>query len=147
MHFHKLWDSCAQNKTSEISKSSLPGIRGPLCAEQNVGNIEKCTFRNYGIPVRRTKRRKYQQVHFQEFWQSCAQNKTPEVKHHALSGILGLLCAEANVGNLKKMNFQKFWAPVRRTKRRKSQNMHFHKFWDSCAQNKTSEMLTEELSE
>ena len=47
----------------------------------------------------------------------------------------------------QKMHFQEFWAPVRRTKHRRSQNMHFQECWASCAQNKTSEMLTDELSE
>ena len=39
---------------------------------------------------------------FQEFWDSCAQNKTSEISTNALSGILGLLCAEQDVGNLKR---------------------------------------------
>ena len=57
MHFQKFWDSCAQNKTSEISKNKFSGIVGLLCAEQNVRNLNKCTFNNSGTPVRRTKRR------------------------------------------------------------------------------------------
>ena len=40
--------TCAQNKTSEISKNALPGILGLLCAEQDVGNLKKCIFRNSG---------------------------------------------------------------------------------------------------
>ena len=78
----EFWESCAQNKTSEISKNALSGILGLLWAEQNVGNlkngltgmlgllrteqdignIKKCTFRNYGTPVRRTRRRKSQKM-------------------------------------------------------------------------------------
>ena len=90
---------------------------GLLCAEQDVGNINKCTFRNSGTPVRRTRRRKSQKVHFQEFWDSCAQNKTSEVSTNALSGILGLLCAEQDVGSLKKCTFRISGTPVRRTRR------------------------------
>ena len=40
-------------------------------------------------------------MHFQEFWDSCAQNKTSEISKHALSDSFGLLCAEQNVGNIK----------------------------------------------
>ena len=106
MHCQEIWDSCAQNKTSEISKHGLSGILGFLCAEQDVGNLNKCTFRNWGSPVRRTRRRKSQKNHFQEFWDSCAQNKTSEISTNALSGIMGLLCAEQDVGNLKKCTFR-----------------------------------------
>ena len=59
MHFQEVWDSCAQKKTSEISKNELSGMLGLLCAEQDVRNIKK--------------------MHFQEFWDSCAQNKTSEI--------------------------------------------------------------------
>ena len=117
MHFQEFWDSCAQNKTSEIPRAELSGILGLLCAEQNVGNLKKCTFRNSGTPVRRTDRRKSQQKSFQDLWDSCAQNKTSEVSKHGLSRILGLLCADQDVDNLEKMDFQELW--------------------DSCAQNKT----------
>ena len=121
MHFQEIWDSCAQNKTLEISTNALSAILGLLCAEQDVGNIKKCTFmnygapgrrtrrrksqekdtfRNYGTPVRRTRRRQSQKMQFQEFWDSCAQNKASEISRNALSGILGLLCAEQNVENI-----------------------------------------------
>ena len=79
MHFQEFWDSCAQNKTSEIQKNGLVGMVGLLCAEQDVGNLSKRTFKNSGTPVRRTTRRKSQHLHFQEFWDSCAQNKTSEI--------------------------------------------------------------------
>ena len=72
----------------EISNNTLVGILGLLCAEQNVGNLNNCTFRNSGTPVRRAKRRKSKQIQFQEFWDSCAQNKTSEIS---------------------KMHFHKFW--------------------------------------
>ena len=95
---------------------------GRLCAEQDVGNLKKCTFRNCGTPGRRTRRRKSQKLHLQELWDFCAQNNTLEISKtalsrimgllcaeqklgistNALSGILGLLCAEQDVGNLKK---------------------------------------------
>ena len=50
---------------------------------------------------------------------SYARNKTLEISKNALSEIVGVLCAEQNVGNLK---------------------MDCREFWDSCAQNKTSEI-------
>ena len=83
---------------SFCSKNRLSGLMGLLCAEQNVGNPNKRTFRISGTPVRRTKRqksqtnvlsrilgrrtkrRKSQQIDFQELWDSCAQNKTLEIQ-------------------------------------------------------------------
>ena len=42
---------------------------GLLCAEKNVGNRRKRTFRNSGMPVRRTKRRKYKyKCTFRRYW-------------------------------------------------------------------------------
>ena len=119
LHFQEFRDSCAQKKTSEISTNGLSGILGLLCAEQDVGNLKNCTFWNYGTPVRRTDRRKSQQLHFHELWGSCAQNKTSEISKMDIgdfwdscaqnkgseiskSGIMGLLCADQNVGNLTK---------------------------------------------
>ena len=58
--FQEFWDSCAQNKTSEISKND-----------------------------------------FQEFWDPCAQNKTSYISMH-FQNFWDSLCAEENVGNLKK---------------------------------------------
>ena len=52
---------------------------GLLCAEQNAGNLNKCVVRHSGTPVRRTKRRKSQDMHFQKFWDSCAQNRTSKI--------------------------------------------------------------------
>ena len=98
----KKWDSCAQNGTSEISTTTLSGILGLLRAEQDVGNLKKkCIFRNGGTPGRRTRRRKSQKMHAQEFWDSCAQNITSRISKNGLSRILGLLCAEQNVVHLK----------------------------------------------
>ena len=79
LHAQEVWDSCAQNKASEISKNALSEILGVLCAEQHVGNLDNCTFRNSGTPVRRTTRRKSRKMHFQKLWDSCAQNKTSEI--------------------------------------------------------------------
>ena len=149
IHFQDFWDSCAWNKTSEISKNALSGIMGPLNAEQHVGNLKKCTFMNYGTPVRRTKRQISQKICFQKVRDSSAQSNTSEISKNALSGIpgllcaeqnvgklkhalsriLGLLCAEQNVGNLKNCTFRNSGTPVRRTKRQKSQHMHFQEFW------------------
>ena len=69
MHFQEFWYSCAQNKTSEISKNAPSGILGLLCAEQNVRNLKNCTFRNYATPVRRRK----------VSLDSGSQNKTSEI--------------------------------------------------------------------
>ena len=41
MHFQKFWDSCAQNKTSEISKMHCHVIVGLRLATQSVGNLKK----------------------------------------------------------------------------------------------------------
>ena len=197
---------CAE-QTSEISKNGLSGIIGLLCADRNVGNLKNglsgimgilraeqdvgnlntWTFRNSGTPVRRTRRRKSQKMHFQElwdafaqnktseiskmdfqqfwdscaqnktseiskmdfqqFWDSCVENKTSEISTIALSGILGLLCAGQDVGNPNiKCTFGNSGTPARRTKRQKSKHMHFQVFWDSCAQNKTSEISKNALS-
>ena len=185
-NFQEFWDSSVQNKTSEIPKNGLSGTLGLLCAEQDVRKFKKCTFRISGTPVRRTRRRKSQKMDFQEFCDSCAQNKTSEISRNALSGGLGLLCAEQDVGNLKELHFQElrdscalyrtseisktavsgtlgllcaeqddenlktctfqnYVTPVRRTRRQKSQKIHFQEFWDSCAQNKTSEISVNAL--
>ena len=134
-----------------------------LCAEEDVGNLKKCTFRNYWTPVSRTRRRKSQKMHFQEFWDSCAQNKTSEIpkndfqeiwdscaqnkaseiSKNGLSGFLGLLCAEQDVGNLKKCIFG--ISGTHKTSEI-SKKMHFQEFWDSCAQNKASEISKNGLS-
>ena len=120
LHFQFVWYSCAQNETSEISKNALSGFLGLQCAEQNVGNLKKCTFGNSGTLVRRTKRRKSKRMRFQEFWDSCAGNKTSEISN--------------------KCTFRNSGTPVRRTKRRKAQKVDFQDFWDYSAQNKTSEI-------
>ena len=41
--------------------------------------LKKRTFRNSGTPLRRTRRRKSPNMDFQEFWDSCAQNKASEI--------------------------------------------------------------------
>ena len=138
MDFQELWDSCAQNTTSEISKSALSRIMELMCAEQDVGNLKKCTFRKSRTPVRRTKRRKSQQMYFQNIWDSRSQSKPSEISNNALSEILGLWLAERQVGNLNKYTFKISGTLVCRTTPRKSQNMHLHKLRGSNSQNKTS---------
>ena len=91
-------------------------------AEQNIEHIQTCIFTNYGTPLRRTKRRKSQTMHFQRFWDSSSQINTSYISTRPLSGILGLLCAEQNVGNLN------------------NKLIHVHKFGDSDSQNKTSKI-------
>ena len=118
--FQEFWDSCAQSKTSKISKHGLSGILGLLCAEHDVGHVKALTFRNSGTPVRRIKRRKSQQMNFQEFWDSCVQSKTLGISENGLSGFLRLLCARQNVVHLKECTFRISGSPVRRTERRKS---------------------------
>ena len=39
---------------------------------------------------------------FREFWDSCAQDNTSKISTNELLGIMGCLCAEQHVGNLKK---------------------------------------------
>ena len=75
------------------------------------------TFRNSGTPVRSTRRRKSQKMHFQEFWDSCAQNKASEIS--------------------KKMTFRDSGTPVRRTRRRKYRKCIFR----NSGTHKTSEIL------
>ena len=62
--------------------------------------LKKQTFRNSGTPVRRTRRRKSKNMDFQEFWDSCAQNKTSEISKNGLPRILGLLCVEQDARTL-----------------------------------------------
>ena len=72
-------------------------------------------------------------MHVQELWESGAQNKTLEISKDAFSGILGLLCAEQNVRNLKKMRFQEFWDSCAQNKTLEIPKLNFQEFWDSCA--------------
>ena len=45
-----------------------------------------------------------------------------------------------NVNNLNRMHFRISGTPVRRTRRQKYQKPHLQEVWDSCAQNRTSEI-------
>ena len=146
LHFLEFWDSCAQNRTSEISKTALSRILGLLCAEQDVGDLKKWTLGNSGTPVRRTKRRKSKQMDFQEFWDSCAQNRTSEMSNNVLSELMGLLCSEKNVGNRGKRTFRNSGMPVSRTTRRKYQKMHLQNILDSCTQNAAAKISNSILS-
>ena len=96
---------------------------GLLCAEQNVGNLKQCTFRNSGTPVRKTKRRKSQKMHVQEFWDSCALNNASEISTNALSEIMELLCAEQNVGDFKQCTFRNSGTLARSKQRRTSSKL------------------------
>ena len=79
MDVQDFWDSCAQNKTLEISKKRTFRISGTPVRRTKRRTSQKWTFKNSGTPVRRTKRRKYHKMDFQEFWDSCARNKVPEI--------------------------------------------------------------------
>ena len=46
----------------------------------------------------------------------------------------------------QKMNFQEFWDSWAQNKTSEISENHFPEFWDSCAQNKTSEISTDALS-
>ena len=70
---------CAEQEVGNLKLNVRLGILGLRCAEQNVGNLKTCTSKNYGTPVRRTKRRKSQEMHFEELWDSCAQNTPSEI--------------------------------------------------------------------
>ena len=115
----------AEQNVGNLKKHALSGILGLLCAEQDVGNLKKCTSKNSGTPVRRTRRRKSQKTTLQEFCDSCARTKTPEISANALLGFLGLLCADQNVENLENCTFRNSGTPVRRTKHRKYTHMLF----------------------
>ena len=132
------WGRTFSLKSDFFGKKPL--VPGSFAAWGKTFSQNDDCFGNYGTPVRSTNRRKFQKMHFQKFWDSCAHNKTSEISKNTFPGILGLLWAEQNVGNLKKCPFRNSGAPVRRTKRRKSQKVDFQEFWDSCAQNKTSEI-------
>ena len=118
MNFQELWDSGSQSNTSEIEK-----------------------------------------MHFHKFWDSGPQNTTSEISNNALPKVMGPQFAEQRVGNLNKRTSNKWdsasqdkvgnlnkctsrnsGAPARRTTRRKYQQMHFQKLWDSVSQNNTSEI-------
>ena len=116
---------CFKNITTTISKDALSKSLGARFAEPNVGNFKNCTFRIAGAPVRRATCRDSQKLHFQKFWDSCAQNKTLEISKNECSEPLGLLGAEQNVGNLNNCTSRNSRTPVRRTRRRKSQQLHF----------------------
>ena len=76
-----------------------------LWAEQNVGNLNSCTFMNLGTPVRGTKRRQSQNnARLGILELLCAEQNVGNLKN-VLSRMLGLLCAEQNVGNLKNCTF------------------------------------------
>ena len=115
----RAWPAVRRRQRRKFQKNALSEIMGLLCVEQNVRNIEKCTFRYSGTPVRRTRRRRSQKMHFREFWDSCAQNRTSEISKNALPIILGLLCAEQDVGNLNNYTSRNSATPVHRPKRRK----------------------------
>ena len=85
-----VWGSCAAwGRTFSRNLALLKHITST--------NSTECTFRISGTPVRRTRRQKYQKLHLQEVWDSCAQKRTSEISKNVLSGIMGLLCAEQSV--------------------------------------------------
>ena len=49
MHVQKLWDSAAQNKTSEISNNARSELLGLQIAVQNVGNIKNALSEIIGL--------------------------------------------------------------------------------------------------
>ena len=132
-----------------------------LCAKQNVGNLKNALSIIWGSSVRRTKRQTHQHMHFENFrdscaqnktsensnlhfhklWDSCAQNKTSEIAKNALHTIWDSCAQNKTSAIFKQCTFIKYGTPVCRTKRRKSQKqLRFQEFWDSWAQNKTSEI-------
>ena len=103
----------------------------------------KCIFWDFWRFVLRTEVQEFQKMYLLIFPTSCSAHRNPRILESAFSEILGLLCAEQDVGNLRNCTFWKSGTPVCR---RKSQKMHFQEFWDSCSQNKTSEISTPALS-
>ena len=107
----------------KISNTALSDFLKLLCAEQDVGNLKKCTVRNSETHVRRTTRRNSQKHAFSGILGlPCAEQDVGNLQN-GLSGILELLCAEQDVGNLKKWTFRNSGTPVRRTERRKYQKL------------------------
>ena len=106
----------------------------------------KYTCVNSGAPVCRTNVGNLNRRYIQELRDAWAQNKMSENSKHELSRIMGLMCAEQDVGNLKNCPSHNSGTPGRRTRRRKSKNMHVQELWDSCAQNNTSEISKNRLS-
>ena len=103
-----------------------PLVPGNFAAWGRVFFSTKQNFKNSGTPVRRTRRRKSQQMHVLEFWDSCAQNKTSEISNKCTSrnsGTPGRRTKQQNVRNIKQCTFRSSGTPVRRTKRRKSKKM------------------------
>ena len=113
-----------------------------MCAEQDIGNLKKCTFRNSGTharrttrrnsqktysvrnsgaPVRRTRRQKSKQIDVQEFWGSCAQNKTSDISKNGFQELWGSCALDKKGVHLKPCTFRISGTHVRRTERRKSQ--------------------------
>ena len=86
--------------------------------------------------MRRTKRRTSAKIHFQEFWDSCAQNKTSEISKMWLESWDSR--AQNNASEISKSALSEILGPVRRTERRNFKH-HLQKFGDSCAQD-TSEV-------
>ena len=79
---------------------------------------------------------------FQEVWHSRAQNKTSEMSKNALSEIMGLVCAEQNVGNIKNAlsGFLGLLRAERNVGNFKQCTFRNQELWDSGAQKKTSEI-------
>ena len=61
-----------------------------------------------------------------------AEQSVGNLEQHALPAIMGLRLAEQTVGNLKKRTFTTSGTLVRRTKRRKSQNMNLLELLSLC---------------
>ena len=90
---------------------------GLLCAEPNVRNLKQMHYQDFLDSWAQNKTSEISKMSFQEFWDSCAQNKTSEISNSELSRIMGLLCAEQNVVNLKS---EGYWELMRRVKMRRS---------------------------
>ena len=112
---------CFKNITSTISKHALSESLGARFAEQNLGNLKNCTFKSSGIPVRRTQPRKCQECTFRNSGSPVRRTRRRKISKIELSRVMGLLCAEQSVGNLKTCTFINPGNPVRRTNRRKYQ--------------------------
>ena len=85
-------------------------------------------------------------MHFQELWDSWTQNKAPKISTNARSGILGLLGAEEDVGNLKNALSGILGILCAEQDVGNLNKWTFRIFWDSCALNKTSEISKNALS-
>ena len=100
------WGRTFARKSIFFEEATCPGqLR---CLGQNFFSTKRA-LRNYGPPLRRTRRRKSQKMSFQEFWDSCAQSKRSEISTNAFRNSGTHKTSEIS----KKCTFKNSRTPVR----------------------------------